>query len=172
MKWIIATVLVATLALGLLAFVPAASADTADTIDSGLLAAGESFSITFDGEGTFDYLCTPHTWMVGKIIIAENGTADDVTIDIVEDDTDFHASGFAFADREVRIQPGVTVTWTNTGAVDHTVTETGASTYVPTDDHTDDDGDEEEEESPFLGTALVLVGFAAVGATLFLIRRK
>jgi nitrite reductase (NO-forming) len=37
--------------------------------DSGDLQPGESFSFTFDEPGTFDYFCTPHPWMVGRIVV-------------------------------------------------------------------------------------------------------
>ena len=40
---------------------------TCDTFDSGLLAKGESFSYTFNETGTFDYICTPHPYMKGKV---------------------------------------------------------------------------------------------------------
>ncbi len=37
------------------------------TFDSGSLAAGETFSYTFENPGTFEYACTPHPWMRGQI---------------------------------------------------------------------------------------------------------
>lgn len=37
--------------------------------DSGDLAQGESWSMTFNTPGTYDYLCTPHPFMVGRIIV-------------------------------------------------------------------------------------------------------
>jgi nitrite reductase (NO-forming) len=42
---------------------------TADdgSFDSGNLSTGQSFSYTFDQPGTFDYHCTPHPWMRGRI---------------------------------------------------------------------------------------------------------
>ncbi len=43
---------------------------TADGIfDSGDLASGESFSYTFEEEGDFDYYCSPHPWMIGKVTV-------------------------------------------------------------------------------------------------------
>ena len=38
-------------------------------IDSGDLSKGKSYSKTFDAEGTFDYHCTPHPQMTGKVIV-------------------------------------------------------------------------------------------------------
>jgi amicyanin len=37
--------------------------------DSGLLDHGESYSVTFTAAGTYDYLCTPHPTMTGRIIV-------------------------------------------------------------------------------------------------------
>ena len=37
--------------------------------DSGLLAQGESYSMTFTTPGTYDYLCTPHPTMTGRIVV-------------------------------------------------------------------------------------------------------
>ena len=37
------------------------------SFDSGFLAAGDSWSYTFENPGTFDYACTPHPWMKGRI---------------------------------------------------------------------------------------------------------
>ena len=40
---------------------------TGDSFDSGLLGKGESFEQVFDEAGTYDYICTPHPYMKGKI---------------------------------------------------------------------------------------------------------
>jgi len=37
--------------------------------DSGYLDPSESFSVTFDEVGTFDYFCTLHPWMKGQVIV-------------------------------------------------------------------------------------------------------
>ena len=39
--------------------------------DSSLFMAGTTFSHTFEEEGTFDYFCMVHPWMVGKVIVGE-----------------------------------------------------------------------------------------------------
>ena len=39
--------------------------------DSSLFAAGTTFSHTFEEEGTFDYFCMVHPWMVGNVIVGE-----------------------------------------------------------------------------------------------------
>jgi plastocyanin len=35
--------------------------------DSGDLAAGQTFSYTFDTPGSYIYVCSPHPWMVGQV---------------------------------------------------------------------------------------------------------
>lgn len=37
--------------------------------DSGMFMAGANFSHTFEEEGTFDYYCVVHPWMVGVVVI-------------------------------------------------------------------------------------------------------
>lgn len=37
--------------------------------DSGDLDQGESYSLTFTTPGTYDYLCTPHPSMTGRIVV-------------------------------------------------------------------------------------------------------
>ena len=40
-----------------------------DLFDSGYMDPFESYSITFDEIGTFDYFCTLHPWMQGQVIV-------------------------------------------------------------------------------------------------------
>ena len=44
---------------------------SADAPSSELLARGESYSFTFNKTGTYDYYCTPHPYMKGKVIVTE-----------------------------------------------------------------------------------------------------
>jgi len=37
--------------------------------DSGYLDPNESFTVKFEESGTFDYFCTLHPWMKGKVIV-------------------------------------------------------------------------------------------------------
>ena len=37
--------------------------------DSGHLDPFESYTLTFDEKGTFDYFCTLHPWMMGQVIV-------------------------------------------------------------------------------------------------------
>ncbi len=44
---------------------------TNNSFDTGLLSKGQSAQQTFNETGTFDYFCTPHPYMKGKIIVKE-----------------------------------------------------------------------------------------------------
>jgi plastocyanin len=37
--------------------------------DSGYLDPNQSFTMTFDNSGTYDYFCTLHPWMKGQVIV-------------------------------------------------------------------------------------------------------
>jgi nitrite reductase (NO-forming) len=39
------------------------------TFNSGFISPGESWSYTFTEAGEFPYFCTPHPWMIGKVIV-------------------------------------------------------------------------------------------------------
>ncbi len=45
---------------------------TGDDFDTGNLKKGESKEITFSKAGSYDYSCTPHPNMKGKIIVSES----------------------------------------------------------------------------------------------------
>jgi plastocyanin len=40
-----------------------------DMFDSGYLDPYQSFSLSFEEKGTYDYFCTLHPWMKGQVII-------------------------------------------------------------------------------------------------------
>lgn len=42
-----------------------------DGIESSLLSKGETFSMTFNQAGTYNYICTPHPYMKGSVIVVE-----------------------------------------------------------------------------------------------------
>jgi len=48
---------------------PHTATDNNDMFDSGTLAKGESFIMTFEEAGTYDYICTIHPWMEGTVIV-------------------------------------------------------------------------------------------------------
>jgi plastocyanin len=41
------------------------------SFDSGDLLPSEGFSWYFDQPGTFEYLCTLHPWMVGRVVVGD-----------------------------------------------------------------------------------------------------
>ena len=43
--------------------------EPSDLFDSGHLDPEQKFSVSFDEPGTFDYFCTLHPWMAGKVIV-------------------------------------------------------------------------------------------------------
>jgi quinohemoprotein ethanol dehydrogenase len=48
-----------------------ATAMTQGEFDTGVLAKGESKKITFKKPGNYYYICTPHPWMYGQVIVEE-----------------------------------------------------------------------------------------------------
>ena len=42
------------------------------SFDSGIVAGGKNFAFKFDENGSFDYFCTLHPWMIGSIIVGES----------------------------------------------------------------------------------------------------
>ena len=46
-----------------------ATAGMEGTWDTGALAKGESKTITFDKPGNYYYICTPHPWMYGQVVV-------------------------------------------------------------------------------------------------------
>jgi amicyanin len=44
---------------------------TGDGFDSGLFGKDKSFTQVFDEAGTFAYICTPHPYMKGTVIVTE-----------------------------------------------------------------------------------------------------
>ena len=42
-----------------------------ELFDSGLIDTYLYFSYTFEESGTYDYYCTTHPWMQGKVVVGE-----------------------------------------------------------------------------------------------------
>ncbi|MDK1017180.1 MAG: plastocyanin/azurin family copper-binding protein [Actinomycetota bacterium] len=125
--------------------------------DSGNLDPGESFSFTFNAAGTFPYFCTLHPDMVGAITVTgeatgradtESTTSDENPDDVVGStegtgdpgsDTSAPSSDKAsvvvdvdaidsdYKQRDLTVELGTTVRWTNIGALPHTVTDRNGS---------------------------------------------
>jgi plastocyanin len=46
-----------------------ASAMQKEGWSTGALAKGETKTVTFDKPGVYYYICTPHPWMYGQVIV-------------------------------------------------------------------------------------------------------
>ena len=102
---------------------------TGGIIDSGPLSPGARYEKTFPNAGTYDFLCIFHPEMQGTIQVLGEKVAEPTpppaatptpaptavanAVQIVD---------LAFEPASLRVEPGTTVTWTNTGVAPHTVT--------------------------------------------------
>ena len=84
--------------------------------DSGIIAAGGSFTFVFDTVGTFPYRCDVHPLsMLATLVVLENPNT--------QQNHQVSVGSFFFDPATLNIDQGDTVTWTITDAVmDHTVT--------------------------------------------------
>jgi plastocyanin len=105
------------------------------SFDSGLISAGGTFSRRFGTPGTYLYLCGLHPAMTG--IVRVSG-ADGATPPPPPPPTakptkppvsagELELRDFAFFPSSIRVTPGTTLTWVNTGAAPHTVTDRAGS---------------------------------------------
>lgn len=99
-------------------------ADHEEGVSSPEIMPGQSWSYNVTEEGTFDYHCHPHPWMLGQVrILPANGTAQTHVINITEPvGEDFEKWTFSPKTYDVRV--GDTITWVNNGTVMHRVTQT------------------------------------------------
>jgi len=107
---------------------------TGGIVDSGPLSPGASYKKSFAKAGTYDFLCIFHPEMQGTIrVVAAGGAtapspATRPTPTPVPTATPTPAGGdavtivdLAFEPASLTVEPGTTVTWTNTGVAPHTV---------------------------------------------------
>jgi plastocyanin len=90
--------------------------DGTPAFDSGPLAPGATFDVTFGAEGTYNYHCNIHPNMQAKVVVAMGNPAI-ATVNILSNPT------MKFDPDTVSVAPGGKVTWTNVGPLQHTVTE-------------------------------------------------
>lgn len=89
--------------------------DNGEMFDSGQLATGESFSYTFEEEGTFDYYCRNHDPnMTGRITVTSEAESSDPDTVRMEN--------LSFLPGQLSVAPSTTVVWDNEGSEPHTVT--------------------------------------------------
>ena len=118
--------ILAPLVLSLALFVGACGDDDDDNpvippttleLNSGNLAGGGAgvYTHTFATAGTFPYECTIHGGMNGTITVDPASAVTTLSISITDN---------AFTPSSTTVKTGAVVTWTNNGAVPHTVTST------------------------------------------------
>jgi plastocyanin len=101
--------------------------------DSGLMARGMTYALDFEVPGTFEYGCTIHPEMRGRVIVSAPPSEDPATAPVASPapspGTDTVAGDAAVSLVDVTYQPsllgvtaGTTVRWTNDDPVVHTVT--------------------------------------------------
>lgn len=103
---------------------------TGGIIDSGTLPPGAAYKKTFPNAGTFDFLCIFHPEMQGTIRVIGGNEAPASTPAPAATPTPAPAEvanavsiiDLAFEPATLKVRPGTTVTWTNTGVAPHTVT--------------------------------------------------
>ena len=108
---------------------------------------GQSYSNTFDTEGTYDYFCMVHPWMTGKVVVAGSETVVEPVIEqepvvepgpvVIPESTSEYAivvnaigsstpgceeTNECFIPNPVTIDIDGTVTWENVDNAAHTVT--------------------------------------------------
>jgi plastocyanin len=97
------------------------SAPDGSTFDSGLITPGKTFSLDTSklNATKYDYLCTVHPFMTGKIIVTQPKIAN-VTI---SSGASKQSTGQKYFDpATLSVKLGTTVTWTNNDSAAHTVT--------------------------------------------------
>ena len=106
------------------------------SFDSGLVPAGGGrYSRRFATPGTFPYICSLHPSMSGVVRVssASGGTAPPAAPPTTKPTPppvgagDLELRDFAFVPSAIRVSPGATVSWVNTGAAPHTVTDRAGS---------------------------------------------
>jgi plastocyanin len=99
------------------------SADAGATFDSGLLNAGDTYQLdtTKLSEGTYEYMCIVHPWMVASFVLGQGGpSAPEFAISILKDSA---TQGNPDYEPDVaQVPTGNVIVWTNNDAVAHTVT--------------------------------------------------
>jgi plastocyanin len=87
--------------------------------DIGTVAPGESASMVFDTPGLYSFLCTPHPWMKGTLLVTPDlPAAAAPTVAMIEPSPTL-ITAWSFA---TSVEAGQAVTWTNAGAQGHTAT--------------------------------------------------
>ena len=100
------------------------AADGGTTFDSGVISKGGTYRLdTSKLNGTeYDYMCTVHPFMTGKITITEPQKPIIANVTIATGASTQNAGQKYFDPSELSVKVGTTVVWTNKDAAAHTVT--------------------------------------------------
>ncbi len=105
------------------------------SFDSGLVPAGGRFARRFSTPGTYLYICALHPSMAGVVrVFGANGATPPPPAHTTPPPTpppvargELELRDVAFVPASIRVSPGTTLTWVNTGAAPHTVTDRAGS---------------------------------------------
>ncbi len=100
------------------------SAPDGSTWDSGIISAGKSYQLDTSklNATEYDYLCTVHPFMTGKIIITGPVKPVFANVTIAAGAATQATSQKYFDPPQIPVKTGTTVSWTNKDSVAHTVT--------------------------------------------------
>jgi len=100
------------------------SAPDGSVWDSGIIAAGKSYQLDTSklNATEYDYLCTVHPFMTGKIIITAPVKPVFANVTIAAGAAKQATSQKYFDPAEISVKTGTTIVWTNADSVAHTVT--------------------------------------------------
>ncbi len=113
--------------------------DTGGTFDSGFLFAGDTYSRSFAAAGTYDYFCTLHPEMTATVVVTDGsgdppppappppGPVPDPPAPPAPVSGDVNVFDFGYTPGTLTVGVGSSVTWSNTGSVPHTVTDSGGT---------------------------------------------
>ena len=100
------------------------SADVGDTFDSGMIGAGEVYTLdTNDLEiGEYEYFCLVHPWMVASIVIEAPAEPIKVSIPDGAGVPGCEETDECYLPFETSVDVGTTIVWSNDDTAAHTVT--------------------------------------------------
>ncbi|HEV2193656.1 MAG TPA: plastocyanin/azurin family copper-binding protein [Nitrosopumilaceae archaeon] len=100
------------------------ASDAGATFDSSLIKGGETYRLDTSklNETEYDYMCTVHPFMTGKIMITAPQKPIITNVTIVSGASTQSAGQKYFDPADMSIKVGTTVVWTNKDSAAHTVT--------------------------------------------------
>jgi plastocyanin len=92
------------------------------SFDSGLVPPGASATIEFDTPGIFAYICSPHPWMKGTVVVSADAPSASPMAMVEGNISDINSWGYA-----ISVSAGQSIEWVNLGTQAHTATAADAS---------------------------------------------